>query len=223
MYIHPRNLTFRLTRLPVLLVFLYASGCATNHVHPEFGTRLDDTKKITGLIVHLESTGLERGGLKHTPLAEDEFAMWAALHAMQQLFTEQQLQQMGAAPTLYLPGELIGLGYQEDIAERDTKLLAGLLKSAISNPGRAVRGDELEAVRRLAVRSGGDIVLLGEIRTSRHMSDESRSFANFLAILAAAGGQYGVTAGQDTATSKWTIVDPADGNVLRALEDTLRY
>jgi len=223
MYIHLKNLTSSLTRLTVLFLFLYASGCATNHVHPEFEKRLGETKKVTGLIVQIESTGLERGGLKHTPLPEDEFAMWAALHAMQKLFTEQQLQQMGAEPTLYLPEELIGLGYRESAAERDTKLLAGLLKSAVSNPGRSVRGDELEAVQRLAVRSGGDILLLGEIHTSRHVSDESRSFANFLSILAAAGGQYGVTAGQDTATSKWVIVDPANGNVLRALEDTLRY
>ena len=223
MFTHLKHLTLRFTRLPVLFVFLYASGCATNHVHPEFDKRIAETKKITGLIVQLESTGLKRGGLKHTPLHEDEFAMWAALNAMQKLFSEQQLQQMGAAPTLYLPEELIGLGYKKNEAEHDTKLLAGLLKSAVSNPGLSVRADELEAVRRLAVRSGGDILLLGEIRTSRHMSDESRSFANFLAILAAAGGQYGITAGQDEATSKWTIVDPDNGNILRALQDSLHY
>lgn len=211
------------TRLPVFFVLLVASGCATNHVHLEFEKRFTETKKITGLIVHLESTGLELGGLKHQQIPEDEYPMFMAMIAMQKLFTEQQLQKMGVAPTLYLPDELIGLGYEKSVAKCHVEMLTGLLESAVRNPARPVRGDELEAVRQLAVRSGGDIVLLGEIRTSQHMSEESRSFANFLAILAAAGGQYGVIDGHDTATSKWAIIDPADGNVLRALEDSMRY
>lgn len=218
-----KNLTFRLTRLPLLFVFLLASGCAANHVHPEFETRLSGAEKITGLIVRLESTGLERGGLKHMPLPEDESVMFVAMRGMQKLFSEQQLQQMGAAPSLHLPEELIGLGYEKSEAEGDTRLLASLLKSAVSNPRQLVRGDEMEAVRRLASRSGGDIVLLGDIRTRRHMSEESRSFGDFLAILAAAGGQYGAAGGRDIATSIWAIIDPNDGNVLRALEDTVRY
>ena len=212
-----------LTRLLVLLVFLGASGCATNHVHHEFDKRLTETVNITALMVRLESTGLEMGGLKHQQVPDDEYPMFMSIIAMQQLFTEQQLQKMGAAPTLYLPEELIGLGYKESVAKRHMTLLTRLLEAAISNPARPVHGDELEAVRELAVRSGGDIVLLGEIRTSQHMSEESRSFANLLAILAAAGGQYGVIDGKDTANAKWVIIDPTDGNVLRALEDTLRY
>ena len=212
-----------LTRLLVLFVFLSASGCATNHVHPEFEKHLTEAKKITGLIVRTESTGLKLGGLKHQQIPEDKYPIFMANIAMQQLFSEQQLQKMVAAPTLYLPEELIGLGYEESVAKRHIELLTGLLESAISNPARPVRGDELEAVRQLAVRSGGDIVLLGEIRTIYHMSEESRSFANFLSILAAAAGQYSGIDGQDTTTSKWVIIDPADGNVLRALEDTLRY
>ena len=177
-----------LNRLLVLLVFLGTSGCATNHVHHEFDKRLTETVNITGLMVRLESTGLELGGLKHQQIPEDEYPMFMIIIAMQQLFTEQQLQKMGAAPTLYLPEELIGLGYKENMARRHITLLTGLLEATIRNPARPVHGDELEAVRELAVRSGGDIVLLGEIRTSQHMSEESRSFANFLAILAAAGG-----------------------------------
>ena len=212
-----------LARLPVLFVFLVASGCATNHVHLEFEKRLTETKKITGLIVHLESTGLELGGLKHQQIPEHEYPMFMAMMAMQQLFTEQQLQKMGVTPTLYLPEELVGLGYEESVARRHIDLLTGLLVSAIRNPARPVRWDELEAVRQLAVLGGGDIVLLGEIRTSHHMSEKSRSFANFLSIRAASCGQYGVVDGKDTATSKWVIINPADGNVLRALEDTLRY
>lgn len=212
-----------LTRLLLLIIILGASGCATNHIHLDFDKRLSETKKITGLMVRLESTGLELGGLKHQQIPEDEYPMFMTIIAMQQLFTEQQLQKMGAAPTLYLPEELIELGYEESVAKRHIELLTGLLESAISNPARPVRGDELEAARQLAVRSGGDIVLLGEIRTSYHMSEESRSFANFLAILAATGGQYGVIDSKDTANAKWVIIDPADGNVLRALEDTLRY
>ena len=222
MYKHLMHSAARLLRWSVFPVFLFVSGCATNHVHPDFEQRLATKINITGLIVMLESTGLEHGGFKHTRLAEDEFANWAALHAMMKLFPEQQMQQAWSGPTLYLPGELTGLGYQEGVAGRDTALLANLLKSAVNDPGQLVLGEELEAVQRLAVLSGGDLILLGEIHTARHMSDESRTFGNFLSILAAAGGQYGVAAGQDTARSKWILVDPVDGKILRALEDSLR-
>lgn len=221
---HKKNLAFRLTRLPLLFVFLLASGCATNHVDPEFEMRLSGAEKITGLIVRHESIGLEWGGLKHVPISEDETVMYVAKRGMTKLFSEQQLQQMRTSPSLHLPGQLIGLGYDKSEAERDTKLLTGLLKSAISNPKKTIQGNELETVRRLASRTGGDIVLLGNIRINYHISEESRSFADFLSILAAAGGQYGVVPmGQNTAVSLWAIIDPGNGNVLRALEDTMRY
>jgi hypothetical protein len=213
----------KLTMLPALIVALVMSGCAANHVHPEFEKRLTGTEKISGLIVRLESTGLERGGMKHIPLPEDESVMFIAMRGMQQLFSEQQLQQMGAAPALHLPEELIEFGYEQSEAERDTKLLAALLKSALGVPEQPVRGDKLEAVRRLASRTGGDIVILGDIRTRRHMSEESRSFSDFLSIIAAAGGQYGVPGGRDSAVSLWAIVDPTDGSVLRTLEDAVRF
>jgi hypothetical protein len=209
--------------LPFFFVVLVTLGCATNHVHPRFQDRITGSETITGLIVQLESTGLEMGGLKHQQIPVDESAMWVAIRAMQELFTEQQLQDMGSTPTLYLPEELIGIGYKENEIERDTKLLAELLKTAINNPRSLAEGDGLEAVRRLASRSGGVIVILGDIRTRSHVSEQSRSFGQFLAILAAAGGQYGVATTHNTAISQWAIIDPNDGNILRVLEDRMQY
>ena len=141
------------TRLPVLLFVLVAAGCATNHVHLEFEKRLTETTKITGLIVHLESTGLELGGLKHRHIPEDEYPMFMAMIAMQALFTDQQLENLGAVPTLYLPEALTGLGYDEGVARHHLELLTGLLASAIRNPAHPVRGDELQAVRQLSTQS----------------------------------------------------------------------
>lgn len=210
----------RLRRLPLLFILL-AAGCAANYVNPEFKNRADAAAKAAGLIVCIESIGLERGGLTRKPLPADESVMFVAMRNMQQLFSQRQLQRMGA-PRLYLPEDLIGLGYAQGEAERDTKLLKALLKSAINNPRQAAQGDQLQAVRRLASLTGADIVLLGEIHTRVHTSEKSRSMANLLAIFAAAGGQYGVTASHDTAASKWVIIDPTDGSVLRALSDTVR-
>ena len=215
-------LTFKVVRLLLLFVTPLLSGCASNHTHPNFESRLSGMEKITGFIVKLESTGLERGGLKHVQLSDDETVIFIAMRSMQKLFTEQQLQKMKASPTLHLQAELIGLGYEEGEVKRDTKLLAGLLASVIRNPRQPVRVDELKAVRRLASRSAGDFILLGDISIRRHISEKSRSLADFLSILAAAGGQYGVPGGQDTANSRWAIVDPVDGGVLRVLEEHLR-
>ena len=211
---------FLVNRLFILFILLVMSGCAVDHVHPEFDQRFSGSEKVTGLMVRLESTAFEMGGLKHKRNPKDELLMIVAIRNMQQLFSPQQLQQMKSSLTLLMPAELVALGYEEQKVIEDTTLLANLLKSVISNPNELVQGIELVAVQRLAERSGGDIVLLGDIRIQRHASDESRSFANLLAIIAAAGGQYGITASQDTSSSRWAVIDPVDGKVLRVFEET---
>jgi len=203
-----------------LFILLVMSGCAVNYVQPEFEQRLSGLEKIIGLMVRLESTVFEMGGLKHKRSSKDELLMFVAIRNMQQLFSPQQLQQMGSPPTLHMPAELVALGYEEQEVIEDTTLLADVLKSVISNPNDPVQGIELVTVQRLAERSGGDIVLLGDIRIQRHASNESRSFANLLAIIAAAGGQYGITASHDTSSSRWAVIDAVDGKVLRVFEET---
>ena len=71
------------------------------------------------------------------------------------------------------------------------------------------------AVRRLAERTGGVIILLEEIHSRIHISEESRSTADFLMILAAAGGHYDTNLRQENISAKWTIIDSDDGKVLR--------
>jgi hypothetical protein len=216
-----RSLLSWAIRIPAIAILLTLAACAANHVHPDFEQRISGPVKATGLIVKIESIGLEHGGMKHTPRPPDESVMFMAMRNMQQLFTQERLERMGS-PELHLPEELVNFGYEQAEAGRDTKLLADLLASAVSNPQLPARGEALAAVKRLATRTGGDIILLGEIHSRVHVSEESRSTGNLLSILAAAGGQYGVPAGRDTMNSKWVIIDPADGKVLRTLVDTWR-
>lgn len=212
---------YRLAWLPMILALLAAAGCAANYVSSDFDKRVSRATKATGLIIRIDSVGLEQGGLKHRPLAADEVAVFVAMHNMKQLFSPQALQRLGT-PELHLPQELRKLGYSKEEAGHDTELLTALFKTALGSPRRAVTGEQLAAVRRLASRTGGDIILLGEIHTRIHTSEKSRSIANLLTIIAAAGGQYGVTGGHDSARSKWVVVDPADGRILRTLSDTVR-
>ncbi|MGD8742371.1 MAG: hypothetical protein PVH46_03025 [Granulosicoccaceae bacterium] len=213
----------RLFFIPILVMAVVVSGCAVNQVHPEFEKRLAGKEKITGLLVKIEVTGLEKGGMKHMQLEADESVMFMAMRGMQQLFSEQQLQQMGDAPDLHLPEELVGFGYNEDEAERDTKLLEKLLKSALGDPEQVVSGERLESVKRLASRTGGDAVILGDIRIRRHISEESGSLADLFSILGALGGQYYVPAGANHATGRWAIIDPEDGSILRTFVDSFQY
>lgn len=208
--------------LAASLIILMVSGCATNYVHPEFETHFSGREKITGLILSVKTIGIERGGLSRTELAEYESLRFISI-MIPKLFTAQQMQWMEATPPeIYIPQELILLGYEQSEADYDTKLLSGALEKAITVPDQPVTGDELEAVRRMASRTGGDFVLLGEVSTIRHISDKSRSFADFLAILAAAGGQYGVTMAHDKVNAQYAIIDPTDGKVMRTLKDSMR-
>lgn len=214
--------TLRLTQITVILIILIVSGCATNHVHPEFESHFSGREKITGLIVSDKTIGLEWGGLNRNELAEYE-SLWFMSFLVPKLITAQQMQWVKAAPPeIHIPPELTLLGYEQSEADSDTKLLSGALEKAVTDPEQPVIGEELEAVRRLASRTGGDFVLLGEVSTIRHMSDKSRSFADFLAILAAAGGQYGVAMAHDRVNAQYAIIDPTDGKVMRTLEDSIR-
>lgn len=184
-----KNRSSKLTFLPVLFVNLLISGCAADYARGDFEQRISGSETISGLIVEVTSTGIELGGLTHHQTPADYAAMWMTIRYTPKIFTKQQLQHMENPPTLYLPEELIGIGYKEDEVKRDTTLLAGLLKSAMNYPWGKANRDELEAVQRFASRCGADFVLLGHIHTSHHTSDKSRSYANLLTILMAAGGQ----------------------------------
>lgn len=129
----------RLAWLPIIAAFLAAGGCAANYVNPHFGERVSEATKATGLIVRIESVGLEQGGLKHRRMATDEVAVVVAARDMQQLFSPQALQHLGT-PELHLPQELTEFGYSKVEAEHDTKLLASLLQSALGSPRHAAIG-----------------------------------------------------------------------------------
>jgi hypothetical protein len=213
-------MSVRLILTLALVPLLALSGCATNYVHPEFEPRMSRVAKLTFLLVHLEVSGLELGGLRRERLPEDEAEL---IQILKRDFSRESQQEGGLVSVVYTPAELIERGYSVEEAARDAELLARLLKTAMISPDRPARGEELEAVRRLAARSAADIVGLGDLRAARFASDQSKAAAVALAlILAAAGqGQYGAPP-SSRVTSTWALIDPSDGSVLRVLEKTTR-
>lgn len=213
----------QLSRLSLAAVFfplLALSGCATNYVHPELEPRMSRAVKITFLLVHLEASGLELGGLRKERLPEDEAEL---IQILKRDFSRESQEQGGPVSVVYTPAELIERGYSVEEAAHDAELLGRLLKTAMASPDRLVRGEELEAVRRLAARSDADIVGLGDLRAARFASDQSKAAAVALALLLAAAGQgqYGAPP-SSRVTSTWVLIDPSDGSVLRVLEKTTR-
>lgn len=211
-----KNHASRLITVLALIPLLTLYGCATNYVHPDFAPRMSRVAKITFLLVHTEVSGLELGGLRRERLPEDETEI---IQALKREFSRESQQVGGPVPVVYTPAELIEHGYTAEEATRDVELLTRLHKAAMVSQDRPARSEELSAVRRLAARSAADIVGLGDLRAARFESDQSKATAVALSILLSAAGQYGAPP-SSRATSKWVLIDPSDGSVLRAYEKT---
>lgn len=212
----PRTATVGL----VSLLALFA--CATNHTAADLDARMAKADKYSGLIVRLESTGLEMGGLQHVDVPEDGSLIPIMMVNMSRMFSRQQLERIVPALTFYLPADLKAIGYEAHLVETEASVLGDVLESAIAQPRAAVAGAGLAAVRRFAERSGGQLVFLADVRSTHYVSERSHSIATFLGLLAAAGGQYGVAPRDGVAHLKWALIDPSNGDVLRALEDSVR-
>lgn len=206
-----------LIRALVIVSLPALSGCATNYVHPEFSKRMCGVNKYTLLLAHSEAFGLTHGGLKKERLPEDAAGIMQSVKS--ELSSGSALQSLDPVPVVYTPTELSKLGYSEEESARDVELLTHLLKTAMSSPSHSARGEELEAVRRLAVRGSTAIIGLGFIRSERFASEQAKRGAVVMAILMSAAGYYGAPP-YSKITSQWVMIDPSDGSVLRTLEKT---
>lgn len=184
----------RLLKATLAFIFLLPLvACATNHEIADLDARIASADKFSGLFVRLESNGLE--------MADEGPLVPIVMMNMTHMLSPQQLEHIVPALTFFLPADLSELGYEAHEARTEVNVFQDVLKSAIAQPSAVVTGGGLAALQSFAQRSGGRLVFLADVVTTHHISGKSRSFV---------------------ANSKWAMIDPLTGEILRAFEDSLR-